>query len=61
VSKPDSPYYESPVFQKVLAHVKKYPRHGNMKENNNRKLIYVFENIEDIAHVILELKKILEV
>jgi len=44
----------------VLAHVKKYPRHGNMKENNNRKLIYVFENIEDISQVILELKKILE-
>ena len=60
VSKPDSPYYESPVFQKVLAHVKKYPRHGNMKENNNRKLIYVFENIEDISQVILELRKILE-
>jgi hypothetical protein len=30
-----------------------------LKENNNRKLIYVFENIEDISQVILELKKIL--
>ena len=44
----------------VLAHVKKYPRQGNMKENNNRKLIYVFENFDDISQVILELKKILE-
>ena len=60
VSKPDSPYYESPVFQKILAYVKKHPQHGNMKENNNRKLIYVFENIEDISQVILELRKILE-
>jgi len=60
VSKPDSPYYESPIFAKVLAHVKKYPRHGNMKENNNRKLIYVFENIEGIAEVLVELRKVLE-
>jgi hypothetical protein len=30
-----------------------------IKENNNKKLIYVFENIEDISQVILELNKII--
>jgi transcription-repair coupling factor (superfamily II helicase) len=58
ISRADSAYYESPVFKKILDHVKAHPRHGNMKENAQRKLIYVFENIEDIEHVLRELRSI---
>lgn len=46
VSRADSPYFESPVFQAVLACVKQRPQLGRMKESNG-KLVHIFERVND--------------
>jgi hypothetical protein len=46
VTRADSPYFESPVFQAVLACVKQHPQLGRMKESNG-KLVHIFERVQD--------------
>jgi len=57
VSNPDSPYYESRAFDKLLTYVQKYPRECELKEKNGKRSIMVkhVENIETACHVLEEI------
>ncbi len=41
VSNPDSPYYESTAFDKLLSFVQKYPRICNLREQNGKRSITI--------------------
>ena len=43
VSNPDSPYYESTAFDKLLKFVQKYPRLCNLREQNGKRSITIKE------------------
>lgn len=51
ISKPDSPYYQSAVFGKVLKFVQQNPTHCRMREKKD-KLVLSFENIKSINNAI---------
>ena len=41
VSNPDSPYYQSEAFDKLLAFISKYPRECNLREQNGKRSIVI--------------------
>jgi len=41
ISNPESPYYESEAFDKLLTFVQKHPRRCNLRENNNKRSIVI--------------------
>lgn len=51
ISKPESPYFQSSQFGKVLKFVQENPGHCRMRERNN-KLTLSFENIRSISQAI---------
>lgn len=58
VTNQDSPYYQSPVFTKVLQYVQQNPNKCKLKEHNN-KLSLIFEHVSSIEKSIQLLDKIL--
>lgn len=58
VTNQDSPYYQSPVFTKVLQYVQQNPNKCKLKEHNN-KLSLIFEHVSSIEKSIQLLEKIL--
>ena len=57
VSNQDSPYYQSPIFTKVLQFVQQNPGACKLKERNDR-LSLVFENVNSIIQAIDKLRKV---
>jgi transcription-repair coupling factor (superfamily II helicase) len=47
VSNPDSPYYQSEAFDKLLRFIQKYPRECNLREQNNKRSI-IIKNVETV-------------
>lgn len=43
IANPDSPYYQSEAFDKLLAFVQKYPRACQLRENNGKRSIMIKE------------------
>lgn len=59
VSKQESPYYQSPIFTRVLQYVQQHPNLCKLKERND-KLSLVFERVDTIKKSITLLEKVLE-
>ena len=60
VSNPDSPYYQSEAFDKLLRFIQKYPRECNLREQNNKRSIIIknVETVEKACCYIEEIEKI---
>lgn len=58
ISKPESPYFQTPQFGKVLKFVQENPGHCRMRERNN-KLTLSFENIRSINQAIKAIEPII--
>ncbi len=56
VSNPDSPYYQSEAFGKVIAYMGKYPRQCNLREQNGKRSMVV-RDVESVEHAVLILKE----
>lgn len=59
VSNPDSPYYQSEVFGKLLAYLQKYPRVCSLREQGKRRSI-VIKNVPTIEAACFYLQEIEE-
>lgn len=59
ISNPDSPYFQSPAFTRVLSYVQQNPKSCKLKEKND-KLSLVFESVNSIQAAIALLEKLLE-
>ena len=57
LSKPDSDYYNSPMFKAVLSYAQKTPKQTALKEQNN-KLWLTIEYIKSVDEAIAILEKI---
>ena len=58
ISNSKSPFYESPVFTKVLDFMQKYPSRANLSEKNDR-LRIIFENVNSLEDAFNKLNQIL--
>lgn len=56
VSNPDSPYYQSQAFGKVIAYMMKYTRRCDLREQNNKRSMLVKDvrSVEEAVAVLLE-------
>ena len=59
LTKADSPYFESNLFQTVLEFVKQNPAYGKFQQKNG-KLTYVFEHVKSIEKAFVIVSKISE-
>ncbi|MDH6354637.1 transcription-repair coupling factor (superfamily II helicase) [Dysgonomonas sp. PH5-45] len=57
VANPESPYYQSKAFDKLLAYIQKYPRRCELKEKNGKRSITI-KNIPDIENACYTLTEI---
>ena len=57
VSNPDSPYYQSTAFGKVIAYMGRYPRFCNLREQNDKRSMVVkgVENVETAVSILQEI------
>lgn len=55
VSNPDSPYYQSKAFDKLLAFIQRHPRECNLRDQNGKRSIVV-KNVTTVetAHVLMK-------
>ncbi len=58
VSNPDSPYYQSEAFGKVIEYMGKYPRRCNLREQNGKRSMVIkeVENVETAVAILQEIK-----
>lgn len=56
VSNPDSPYYQSQAFGKVIAYMMKYTRRCDLREQNNKRSMQVKDvrSVEEAVNILLE-------
>ena len=56
VSNPDSPYYQSQAFGKVIAYMMKYTRRCDLREQNNKRSMLVKDvrTVEEAVCVLQE-------
>lgn len=57
VSNPDSPYYQSAAFGKIIDYMAKYPRVCNLREQNGRRSMIV-KDITDVDSAVRILQEI---
>lgn len=57
VSNPDSPYYQSEAFDKLLAYIQKYPRECNLREVNGKRSI-VIKNVPTVEKAVSILENV---
>ena len=59
VSNPESPYYESEAFDKLLGFIQKHPRECNLREQNGKRSIIIKEvrTVETACMYIQEIEK----
>lgn len=57
VSNPDSPYYQSLAFGKVIAYMMKYTRRCDLREQNSKRSMVVKDvtTVEDAVTVLQEI------
>jgi len=57
VSNPESPYYQSAAFGKVIAYMGRYPRYCNLREQNGKRSMVVkgVENVETAVSMLQEI------
>ena len=58
VSNPDSPYYQSQAFGKMIAYMMKYTRRCDLREQNNKRSMVVKE-VACVAEAVTVLQEIL--
>ena len=58
VSNPQSPFYQSELFGKIIAFVAANPRECSLKEKGNR-LVLRFENVPDIRTAVEKLERMM--
>lgn len=55
VSNPDSPYYQSKAFDKLLAFIQRHPRECNLRDQNGKRSIVVKDvSTVETAHVLMK-------
>ncbi|MFV0417741.1 MAG: transcription-repair coupling factor [Dysgonomonas sp.] len=59
ISNPDSPYYESKAFDKLLDYIQKYPRNCELKERNGKRSVSI-KNVPNIETACMVLAEIIE-
>ena len=57
ISNPDSPYYQSAAFGKVISYMGRYPRYCNLREQNGKRSM-VIKGVENVETGISILKEI---
>ncbi len=57
VSNPDSPYYQSEAFGKMIGYMSRYPRQCNLREQNGKRSMIIKE-IKDVQSAVRELQEI---
>ena len=57
VSNPDSPYYQSEAFGKIIGYMSRYPRACNLREQNGKRSM-VIKDIKDVKSAVRELQEI---
>lgn len=60
VSNPDSPYYQSPAFGKVIEYMSRYPRRCNLREQNGRRSMVV-KDITDVHSAVKEMQEMVSI
>lgn len=60
VSNPDSPYYQSPAFGKVIEYMSRYPRRCNLREQNGRRSMVV-KDITDVRSAVKEMQEMVSI
>ena len=57
VSNPDSPYYQSAAFGKVIGYMGRNPRYCNLREVNGKRSMVVknVENVETAVSILQEI------
>lgn len=60
IANPNSPYYQSEAFDKLLAFVQKYPRACQLRENNGKRSIIIKEvqTVEEACSYMEEIQKL---
>lgn len=59
ISNPDSPYYQSSTFDKLLDYIQKYPRNCELKEKNGKRSVSI-KNVPNVETGCMILADILE-
>ena len=57
VSNPDSPYYQSEAFGKMIGYMSRYPRKCNLREQNGKRSM-IIKDIKDVQSAVRELQEI---
>lgn len=57
VSNPDSPYYQSEAFGKIIGYMSRYPQRCNLREQNGKRSMTV-KDIRDVQSAVRELQEI---
>ena len=57
VSNPDSPYYQSEAFGKIIGYMSRYPRACNLREQNGKRSM-VIKDVKDVQSAVRELQEI---
>ena len=57
VSNPDSPYYQSEAFGKMIDYMSRYPRQCNLREQNGKRSM-IIKDIKDVQSAVRELQEI---
>ena len=57
VSNPDSPYYQSEAFGKIIGYMSRYPRQYNLREQNGKRSM-IIKDIKDVQSAVRELQEI---
>lgn len=59
VSNPDSVYYQSRMFDKLLDYIQKYPRNCELKEKNGKRSVSILhiDNVETACYILQEILK----
>ena len=57
IPNPDSLYYQSKVFDKLLAYIQRYPRNCELKDNKGKRSVVILhvENVETACHILQEI------
>ena len=57
ISNPDSPYYQSAAFGKVISYMGRYPRYCNLREQNGKRSMVIkgVENVETGVSILKEI------
>ena len=58
ISSPQSPFYESPIFTKVLDYMQKHPAEVKLSEQNDR-LRVIYSNVQSITNAFSRLDRVL--